>query len=38
MNKIWLKNYPHGMPAEIDADQFRSIPDLLDKLFSKFAD
>jgi len=38
MNKIWLKNYPQGMPAEIDADQFRSIPDLLDKLFSKFAD
>ncbi len=38
MNKLWLKNYPQGMPAEIDADQFRSIPDLLDKLFSKFAD
>ncbi len=38
MDKIWLKNYPEGMPAEIDADQFRSIPDLLDKLFSKFAD
>lgn len=38
MNKIWLKSYPQGMPAEIDADQFRSIPDLLDKLFSKFAD
>ena len=38
MDKIWLKNYPEGMPAEIDADQFRSIPDLLDKLFVKFAD
>jgi long-chain acyl-CoA synthetase len=38
MDKIWLKNYPEGMPAEIDADQFRSLPDLLDKLFSKFAD
>ncbi len=38
MDKMWLKNYPEGMPAEIDADQFRSIPDLLDKLFSKFAD
>jgi long-chain acyl-CoA synthetase len=38
MDKIWLKSYPEGMPAEIDADQFRSIPDLLDKLFSKFAD
>jgi long-chain acyl-CoA synthetase len=38
MDKIWLKNYPEGMPAEIDPDQFRSIPDLLDKLFVKFAD
>ncbi|MGA8881369.1 MAG: AMP-binding protein, partial [Azonexus sp.] len=38
MNRIWLKNYPQGMPAEIDPDQFRSIPELLDKLFAKFAD
>jgi long-chain acyl-CoA synthetase len=38
MNRIWLKNYPQGMPAEIDPDQFQSIPDLLDKLFDKFAD
>ena len=30
-NRIWLKNYPVGMPAEIDADQFKSIPDLLEK-------
>lgn len=37
MDKIWLRNYPEGIPAEIDADQFRSIPDLLDKLFAKFA-
>ena len=38
MDKIWLRNYPEGIPAEIDADQFRSIPDLLDKLFARFAD
>ena len=38
MDKIWLKNYPEGMPAEIDPDQFRSIPDLLDTLFIRFAD
>ena len=25
-NKIWLKNYPAGMPAEIDADLFRVHP------------
>ena len=31
-NRIWLKNYPAGMPAEIDADLFTSIPDLLEKI------
>jgi long-chain acyl-CoA synthetase len=38
MNKIWLKNYPQGTPAEIDPDQYTSILDLLDKTFSKFGD
>ena len=37
MNRIWLKNYPQGMPAEIDADQFKSIPNLLDRIFARFA-
>jgi long-chain acyl-CoA synthetase len=37
-NRIWLKNYPAGMPAEIDPDLFTSIPDLLEKTFRKFAD
>ena len=38
MDKIWLRNYPAGIPAEIDAAQYKSIPDLLDKLFVRFAD
>ncbi len=38
VNKIWLKSYPVGMPAEIDADAFVSIPDLLEKIAIKFAD
>jgi long-chain acyl-CoA synthetase len=37
-DRIWLKSYPAGVPAEIDADQFDSIADLLDGLFGKFAD
>ena len=37
-NSIWLKNYPVGMPAEIDPDLFASIPDMLEKTFRKFAD
>ncbi len=28
MEKIWLKHYPAGVPAEIDVDEFRSIGDL----------
>ena len=36
MNRIWLKNYPQGTPAEIDPDQYTSILDLLDKTFAKF--
>ena len=37
-NRIWLKNYPAGMPAQIDPDLFTPIPDLLEKTFRKFAD
>jgi long-chain acyl-CoA synthetase len=36
-NRIWLKSYPAGMPAEIDADRFASIPDLLEKTAARFA-
>ena len=37
MDRIWLKSYPAGMPAEIDPDQFASVADLLEKLFGKYA-
>ena len=37
-NKAWIKHYPAGMPAEINADLFSSIPDLLEKTARKFAD
>ncbi len=37
-SKIWIKNYPSGVPAEIDPDQFRSIPDLVEKVCAKFVD
>ena len=36
--RIWLKNYPAGVPPEIDADSFSSIPELFDKTVLKFAD
>jgi len=38
MDKIWLKSYPEGVPADIDSTQFRSITHLLEEAFRKYAD
>ena len=38
MDKIWLKSYPPGVPAEIDPDQYRSLVQLLDESFLKYAE
>ncbi|WP_426189999.1 long-chain-fatty-acid--CoA ligase [Massilia sp. DWR3-1-1] len=38
MDKIWLKSYPAGVPAEIDPDQYRSLVQLLDESFVKYAE
>jgi len=38
MEKIWLKSYPEGVPAEIDATQYRSVTHLLEEAFRKYAD
>ena len=37
-DRIWLKHYPAGVPPEIDADRFSSIPDLFDKTILQFGD
>ena len=37
MEKIWLKSYPPGVPAEIDATQYRSLVHLLEESFTKYA-
>jgi long-chain acyl-CoA synthetase len=37
MEKIWLKSYPPGVPAEIDATRFSSVADLLEQSFQKHA-
>jgi long-chain acyl-CoA synthetase len=37
MDKIWLKSYPQGVPAEIDTAQYRSLVHLLEASFQKFA-
>jgi len=35
MDKPWLKQYPAGVPAEIDASQYRSLAHLLEDSFQK---
>jgi long-chain acyl-CoA synthetase len=38
MEKIWLKSYPAGVPAEIDVNAYRSIPELIDQNVVKYRD
>ena len=38
MDKIWLKQYPAGVPAEIDVNQYASLVGLLDDSFRRYAD
>ena len=38
MEKIWLKNYPRGVPHEINPDEYRSLVELLDESCVRFAD
>ncbi|CAN7615206.1 long-chain-fatty-acid--CoA ligase [Pseudoduganella sp. LjRoot289] len=38
MDKIWLKSYPEGVPAEIDNTQYSSVTHLLEESFRKYAD
>ncbi len=38
MEKIWLKEYPPGVPAEIDSSEFASLKDILEKSCRRFAD
>jgi long-chain acyl-CoA synthetase len=38
MEKVWLRSYPPGVPAEINPDEFRSLADMLERSFAKHAD
>jgi len=37
MERFWLKNYPSGVPADVDVDQYSSLVQLLEEGFTKFA-
>ncbi len=36
MEKIWLKSYPSGIPAEIDPGEFASLVDLFERSVARF--
>ena len=38
MEKIWLKSYPPGVPAEIDPSAFGSLNAMVERSFADFAD
>ena len=38
MEKIWLSSYPAGVAAEIDPARYRSVTQVFEEAFTKFAD
>jgi long-chain acyl-CoA synthetase len=36
VDRFWVKNYPKGVPADIDVHQYESLVQLLDEAFKKF--
>jgi long-chain acyl-CoA synthetase len=37
MDKIWLKHYPKGVPAEIDINEYASLREVFDESVAKYA-
>ena len=37
MERIWLKSYPAGVPADVDYKQYKSVGDLVDKKVVEFS-
>ncbi|HAK34684.1 MAG TPA: long-chain-fatty-acid--CoA ligase FadD [Pantoea sp.] len=38
LNKVWLKRYPADVPAEINADRYTSLIDLVEQATQRYAD
>ncbi|MCC6413442.1 MAG: AMP-binding protein [Saprospiraceae bacterium] len=38
MDKPWLQNYPAGLPANIEPDQYPRLMDMVEESFKKYAD
>src|SRR2546423_6650807 len=37
VDKVWLRSYPPGIPAEVDIDEFANIGDILHRSCERFA-
>jgi long-chain acyl-CoA synthetase len=38
MEKVWLKQYPPGIPAEVNIDEYASLKEILEKSCAKFSE
>lgn len=38
MDKIWLKSYPKGVPAEVNVNEYKHLADLIETNMLKYAD
>ncbi|MGH8428615.1 MAG: AMP-binding protein [Gammaproteobacteria bacterium] len=38
MEKLWLKNYPEGVPQNIDLDRYSSLAALMEEVFERYPD
>jgi long-chain acyl-CoA synthetase len=38
MERFWLKHYPPGVPADVNVARYRSLPELLEDSFRKYAE
>jgi long-chain acyl-CoA synthetase len=38
MNKIWLKQYPEGIPAEVDVDAYASLKEIFEQSCKRFGE
>ena len=38
MDKIWSGQYPKGVPAEINVDEYASLKEILERSCDKFAE
>ena len=38
VEKLWLKSYPPGVPAEINPDRYRSLAQMFDEACARYAD